>query len=76
MQGLEYMGHQVRFWYLTPRSSIKGLVTEGETKLCCQGFVLALFQSTAAYIIDSEHTRDYRKLFQYVQSLNITSYSK
>ena len=32
-------------------------------KLCCRGFVLALFQSTTAYKIDSEHTRDYMKLF-------------
>ena len=31
--------------------------------LCCQGFVLALFQSTTANKIDSEHTRDYTKLF-------------
>ena len=32
-------------------------------KLCCRGFVLALFQSTLAYKIDSEHTRGYKKLF-------------
>ena len=25
---------------------IKGLVTDGNTKLCCRGFILALFQST------------------------------
>ena len=46
---------------LGPR--INGLVTERNTKLCCQGFVLALFQSTAAYKIDSEHIQDYTKLF-------------
>ena len=42
---------------------INGLVTYGNTKLCCQGFVLALFQSTTANKIDSEQTRDYPKLF-------------
>ena len=30
--------------YLGP--SINGLVTDGNTKLCCRGFILALFQST------------------------------
>ena len=45
------------------RSSIKGLVTEGNTKLYCRGFVLALFISTTANKIDSEHTNDYTKLF-------------
>ena len=44
-------------------TSINGLVTDRNTKLCCQGFVLAQFQSTAASKIDSEHTRDYTKLF-------------
>ena len=43
--------------------SIKGLVTDGNTKLCCQGFVLELFRSTTAYKIDSEHTQGYTKLF-------------
>ena len=43
--------------------SINGLVTDGNTKLCCQGFVLALIQSTTAIKIDSEHTRVYTKLF-------------
>ena len=33
--------------------SVNGLVTDGNTKLCSRGFVLALFQST--YKIDSEH---------------------
>ena len=47
--------------YLEP--SINGLVTDGNTKLCCRGFVSVLFQSTAAYKIDSEHTQDYTKLF-------------
>ena len=42
---------------------INGLVNDGNTKLCCQGFVLAVFQSTTAYKIDSEHTQDYTKLF-------------
>ena len=43
--------------------SINGLVTDGNRKLCCRGFVLALFQSTTAYKIDSEDTGDYTKLF-------------
>ena len=38
--------------------SINGLVTNGNTKLCCRGFILALFQSTTANKIDSGHTRD------------------
>ena len=42
--------------------SINGLVTDGNTKLCCRGFVLALFQSTTANKIDSEHTQDYKRL--------------
>ena len=43
--------------------SINRLVTDKNTKLCCWVFVLARFQSTTAYKIDSEHTRDYTKLF-------------
>ena len=46
--------------YLGP--SINGLVTDGITKLCCRGFTLALFQSTRANKIDSEHTQDYKRL--------------
>ena len=43
--------------------SINGLVTDGNKKLCCRGFILAgfilaLFQSTTANKIDSEHTCD------------------
>ena len=60
--------------YLGP--SINGLVTEVNTKLCCRGFVLALFQSTTAYkiIIDSEHIQDYTKLFSLckVEILQVT----
>ena len=58
--------------YLGP--SINGLVTEGNTKLCCRGFVLALFQSTTAYKIDSEHIQDYTKLFSLckVEILQVT----
>ena len=43
--------------------SINGLVTDGNTKLCCRGFVLTLFQSTKTYKIGFELTRDYTKLF-------------
>ena len=42
-------------------SSINGLVTDGNTKLCCRGFILALFQSTSANKIHSERTRDYKR---------------
>ena len=42
--------------------SINGLVTDGNTKLCCRGFILALFQSTTADKIDFEHTRDNKRL--------------
>ena len=42
--------------------SINGLVTDGNTKLCCRGFILALFQSTTASKINSEQTRDYKRL--------------
>ena len=42
--------------------SINGLVTDGNTKLCCRRFILALFQSTTANKIDSEQTRDYKRL--------------
>ena len=58
--------------YLGP--SINGLVTDGNTKLCCHGFVLALFQSTTANKMDSEHTRDYMKLFPVckVEMLQVT----
>ena len=42
--------------------SINGLVTDGNTKLCCRGFILALCQSNTANKINSEHTQDYRRL--------------
>ena len=45
---------------LGPR--INGLVTDGNTKVCCPGFILALVQSTTANKIDFEHTRDYKRL--------------
>ena len=41
-----------------------GLLTEGNTKLRCRGFILALFQSTTANTIDSEHTQDYETLIK------------
>ena len=46
--------------YLGP--SINGLVTDGNTKLCYRGFILALFQSTKANKIDYEQTQDYKRL--------------
>ena len=39
--------------------SINGLVTDRNTKLCCRGFIFALFQRNTANKIDSEYTRDY-----------------
>ena len=33
-----------------------------EKKLCYRGFILALFQSTTANTIGSEHTRDNKRL--------------
>ena len=48
-------------------SSINGLVTDGNTKLCCRGFILALFQSTTTNKIDSEHTRDNNRLLWYAK---------
>ena len=42
--------------------SINRLVTDG--KLCCRGLILALFQSTTANKIDSELTREYKRLLQ------------
>ena len=54
--------------------NINGLVTDGNTKLCCRGFVLALFQSTTAYKFDSEHIQDYTKVFSVckVEILQVT----
>ena len=56
-----YVANNLLMHGLAP--SLNRLLTYGNTKLCCRGFVLALFQSTTAYKIDSEHTRDYTKLF-------------
>ena len=44
------------------------LVTDGFTKLCCRSFILALFQSTTANKIDSEHTQDCKRLLQVCES--------
>ena len=54
------MRYTYETFYLGP--SINGLVTDGNTKLCCRGFILALFQSTTANKTDSEHTRDYKRI--------------
>ena len=56
------------------RPSINGLVSDENTKLCCCGFVLVLFQSTTASKIDSEHTQDYKEVIPGMQCRNITSY--
>ena len=52
------------------RPSINGLVTDRNTKLCCLGFILGLFQSTSTNKIDSEHTGDYKRILRYAK-LNI-----
>ena len=54
--------------------NINRLVTDGNTKLCCRGFVLALLQSTTANKIDSEHNKDCTKLFRVckVEILQVT----
>ena len=62
------------YFYLGP--SINGLVTDGNTKLCCRGFILALFQSTTANKIDSEHTQDSKRRHSWYMKLKYTSYSK
>ena len=59
--------------YLGP--NINGLVTDRNTKVCCRGSVFVLFQSTTANKMDSEHTREYRKLFP-ACNISIASYSK
>ena len=48
--------------HLNLEPSINGPVTDGNTKLCCRGFILAVFQSTTTYKIDSEHTQDYKRI--------------
>ena len=58
-------------WHLGP--SINGLVTDGNTKLCCRGFILALFQSTAANKIDSEYKRIIRGYSRYAKLKNYDS---
>ena len=45
-----------KVFYISLGPSINGLVTNGNTKLCYRGFVLALFQTTTAYKIEPEHT--------------------
>ena len=42
--------------------SVNGLVTDGNAKLCCRGFILALLLGTKANKINSEHTQDYKRL--------------
>ena len=49
--------------YFFAWTQYKQLVTDGNTNICCRGFVLASFQSTTAYIIYSEHIQDYTKLY-------------
>ena len=49
-------------FHLNLGPSINGLVTEGNTKICCRGFILALLQSITANKINSEHTHDYKRL--------------
>ena len=39
------------------------MISDPWSLTCCRGCILALFQSTTANKIESEHTRDYKKLF-------------
>ena len=48
--------------------SINGLVTDGNIKLCCRGYILALFQSNTANKCGSEHTQDYKRLLPGMRS--------
>ena len=54
--------------------NINGLVINGNTKLCCRAFILALFHSTTANKFDSEHIPDYKKLLRVceVEILKVT----
>ena len=56
--------------------SINGLVTDGNTNLCCRGFILALLQRTTANKIDSEHSRDYKRLLPVWEAEILRVYSK
>ena len=56
----DFFGLNSRCWAFGP--SINGLVTYGNTKLCFRAFILALFHSTTANKVDSEHIPDYKKL--------------
>ena len=47
--------------------SINGLVTDGNTKLCCRGFIFALFQITTAKKNDFEHTEVIRGYFPHAE---------
>ena len=53
---------------------INGLVTNENTKSCCQAFISALFHSNTANKIDSEHIQDYKKLLSVckVEILQVT----
>ena len=48
---------------------MNGLVTDGNTKLCCRGFILALFQNTTANKIDSGHTPVNKRLLPVCEAL-------
>ena len=61
--GLILIARSIHLVSLSSQTQYKGLVTGGNTKLCCRGFILALFQSTIANKIHSEHTQDYKNLF-------------
>ena len=44
----------MNLFHIKLRPSINGLVTDGNTNICCCGFILALFQSITANKLDSE----------------------
>ena len=53
--------------WLPTQTQYKWMVTDGNTKLCCRGFILTLSQSTTSNKTDSEHTRDYKRLLWYAK---------
>ena len=57
---LKYEYSACKAFILGPR--INRLVTDKNTKLCCRGNILALFQSNTANKCGSEHTWDYKRL--------------
>ena len=52
-----FSGQKILAYKGALRPSINGLVTTGNTNLCCRTFILMLFQSTKAKIINSVYKK-------------------